>query len=181
MVPTSAVELCPHDPAWRDWAAREGERLQAGIGEALVTVHHIGSTAIPGIRAKPLLDLIPVFRSLAELDAARDRFASLGYQWRGEYGLPRRRYCTLVSASGRRLVHAHCYALGDSEIDRHLAFRDYLRAHSDIARAYEVEKLRCQLLHADNSAAYSEAKHAWIQRIQADAISWWNGRRRSGT
>jgi len=175
-----AVQLEPHNAAWAHWAAREAARLQAAVGAPLLRVHHIGSTAIAGIVAKPILDLLPEVRSLAQLDASRAAFEDLGYAWRGEYGLPGRRYCTLCDpATGRKLVHAHCYAAGDPEIDRHLAFRDYLRAHEDVARAYEAEKLRCRALHPYDSGAYSEAKNAWIQPMQTAALSWWSERQGS--
>lgn len=176
-----AVQLEAHDPGWSLQVVREVVRLRSVVGESLLEVHHIGSTAIAGIVAKPILDLIPEFRSLATLDASRKALESLGYDWRGEYGLPGRRYCTLSEpATGRRLVHAHCYAAGDAEIDRHLAFRDYLRAHEDVARAYEAEKLRCRALHPHDSGAYSEAKNAWIQPVQAAALVWWRERQGGG-
>lgn len=175
-----AVQLEAHDPGWALQAAREAERLRAAVGETLLDVHHIGSTAIAGIVAKPILDLLPVFESLDALDALRDLFEGLGYDWRGEYGLPGRRYCTRSEpATGRRLVHAHCYAAGDPEIARHLAFCSYLQTHQDVARAYESEKLRCRALHSRDSGAYSEAKNDWIQPVQATALTWWRERRGS--
>ena len=168
----------PHDPRWAERALREAARWRDALGPALLDVHHIGSTAIPGITAKPILDLIPEFVSPAAMDESRRTIESLGYSWRGEYGLPARRYCTLSDAkSGHRLVHAHGYAHGSAEIERHLAFRDYLRAHREIAQAYAIEKDRCRLLHPQDSAAYSEAKHAWIQTVQAAALVWFHNQR----
>ena len=127
-----AVELWPHDPAWAGLAAAESERFRGVLGDNLVIAHHIGSTAIPGIRAKPIVDLLPIVRDLAALDAKQAEISALGYVWRGEFGLPGRRFCVLSDPiSGRRLFHVHCWQDGSGEVDRHLALRDYLRAHPD--------------------------------------------------
>ncbi|WP_221179207.1 GrpB family protein [Pseudomonas protegens] len=169
--PPIRVELLPHDPQWAGQALEAARALQAALGKTLLKVHHVGSTAIPGIVAKPVLDLIPVVSSLAELDARQAVLETLGYVCRGELGLPGRRYCSKDDPmSGRRLVQLHCYAQGSAEIERHLAFRNYLRRHPDIAKAYEREKLRCQALHPENSHAYSDSKDAWIKRVEAQAL-----------
>lgn len=174
MPPPIEVELVAHDPRWAQAAAERARALAAAIGPALIGVEHIGSTAIAGIRAKPVLDLMPLVRDLAELDARRGEVEALGYQWWGEYGLPGRRYCTLSDPDGgRRRVQAHCYASGSAEAIRHLAFRDYLRAHPDIAADYDALKQRCRDRHPMDSHAYSECKNDWIQRVQAQALRWY--------
>jgi GrpB-like predicted nucleotidyltransferase (UPF0157 family) len=171
MPPPIPVELRPHTPAWSEAAQREAARLSEALGEQLVAVHHVGSTAVPGIRAKPILDLLPVVRDLAALDAARPRVEALGYAWWGDYGLPGRRYCTLDdSATGRRRVQLHCYERGSPEIERHVAFRDHLRSHPAVAAAYDAEKERCRALHPTNSHAYTECKTDWIRRIESAAV-----------
>jgi GrpB-like predicted nucleotidyltransferase (UPF0157 family) len=168
-----AVELVPHDPAWAAAAEAEGEALKAALGPCLRRVHHIGSTAIPGIRAKPILDLIPVVTSLEALVARRTAVKAMGYDWRGEFGLKGRRYCTRSDPeTGRRLSQLHCYAEGSPEIARHLAFRDFLRAHPAVAADYEGEKLRCRALHPGASHGYSDCKHGWIAPVEAEALAW---------
>jgi len=172
MPPPIPVELTDHDTAWAEQARREATRLASALGEVLITVDHIGSTAIPGIRAKPVLDLMPIVRGLAEFEASRTVIEALGYAWWGEYGLAGRRYCTLDDAlTGRRKVQLHCYEQGSTEIMRHLAFRDYLRSRPALAREYEAEKGRCRDLHPLDSHAYSDCKEAWIKRVEAQALS----------
>jgi GrpB-like predicted nucleotidyltransferase (UPF0157 family) len=158
------VHLVPHDPTWAAAAQREAERLMQVIGEVIVAIHHIGSTAVPGIRAKPVLDLIPEVSALELLDAAAGRLEALGYIYRGEFGIPGRRYCTWDDpATGVRCVQLHCFASGHPELARMVTFRDHLRANPDRARAYEVEKERCRMLSPDDTMAYAEAKTAWIR------------------
>ncbi|WP_112664225.1 GrpB family protein [Microvirga flavescens] len=172
MPPPIKVELVPHDPRWPEISAVESERLAVALGPVLTIVHHVGSTAIPGISAKPILDLIPVVTSLSELDDRKNDVEALGYEWWGELGLPGRRYCTKSEPeTGRRLIHLHCFEDGSSEIERHLAFRDYLRERPEIARAYDQEKARCKSLHPDDSHAYSDCKDAWIKKIEEKALT----------
>lgn len=157
------VELVPHSLEWASAAHAESLRLLKILGANLVSVHHIGSTSIPGICAKPVIDLIPEVESLIGLDQDRAKLLELGYEWWGEYGIANRRYCTLADAkTGERRVQLHCFQKGDPEIERHLAFRDYLRANSNKAAQYDAEKRRCRTLHPEDSHAYSDAKSDWI-------------------
>jgi GrpB-like predicted nucleotidyltransferase (UPF0157 family) len=169
MPPPFAVRLVPHDPAWAARAEAEAAHVVAAAGGALVEVQHIGSTSIPGIRAKPVIDLLGVASDLEALEHARPAIEALGYRWHGEYGLAGRRYCTLADpATGERRVQLHCYAAGDPQILRHLAFRDSLRARPELAAAYESEKLRCAALHPNDSHAHTDCKAEWIEQILAE-------------
>ncbi len=171
MPPPFRVELVAHDPEWADLALREGERIGAALVGLLDVVHHIGSTAIPGIAAKPIIDLLPVVYDLRRLDGAAECLEELGYAALGEYGLPGRRYFIKVDPeTDRRLINCHCYQRGSSEITRHLAFRDYLRQRPDLAKAYDAKKRRCQARHRDDHHAYTDCKDAWIKAIEAEAL-----------
>jgi GrpB-like predicted nucleotidyltransferase (UPF0157 family) len=172
MPPPLPVELVPHDAKWVDAARERASQLHAALGPLLVEVHHVGSTSIPGIVAKPIIDLIPEVASIDKLDAQREVLKELGYEWWGEFGLAGRRYCTLTDvASGKRLVQLHCYATGSPEITRHIAFRDYLRQRPELAAEYEAVKRRCRDQHPENSHAYTDCKDDWIRRVQAEALA----------
>jgi len=165
------VHLLPHDPAWAARAADESRRIAAAIGPSILAIHHIGSTAIPGIVAKPTIDLMPVVTSAADLDPCEDPMKRLGYIWRGEFGIAGRRYCPFEE-DGRRIFHVHIYAQDNSQVTRQIAFRDYLRAHRDEACAYEAAKRAAATAHPDNSLAYNEHKGVWMKGAIERAETW---------
>lgn len=165
------VHLVPHDPKWEHQARLEGQRFGALLGDNLVSVHHIGSTSIPGIQAKPVLDLAPEVMDVTKLDALQPVLEAHGYEYWGEYGLPGRRFCPL-HRDGVRVANIHCYGTQTPELKRHLAFRDYLRAHPELAREYEAVKQRARDLHPLDVFAYNEEKNPWIRRVELRALDW---------
>ena len=169
------VQLVAYDPGWMGMAAEESAKLVDAMGDALVRIEHIGSTSVPGLKAKPIIDLLPIVTSLAAVDAKADAVEAIGYRARGEFGIPGRRYFSRDDAlGGQRAFNVHVFAVGDpGNIDRHVAFRDYLIRHAPEALAYQAEKERAAALHADDSGAYSEAKSAWIRACQTRAFAWW--------
>ena len=170
-----AVELVDPLPDWAEKARAESERLRGAIGETLLVVHHIGSTSIPGIKAKPTIDLLPIVKSLAALDARETAVTAHGYEWMGEFGLPGRRFLRM-NVDGKRAFNVHCYEQSNPEITRHLAFRDYLRAHPEAAKAYEAEKLRAAALCPNDVLAYNDQKNAWIKDTERKALEWYANR-----
>lgn len=163
--------LSPPNPDWPDMARTEIRRWHDAGLRGLVAIHHIGSTSVPNLPAKPIIDLLPVFANMTDLDAARGGVLSLGYEWLGEFGLTGRRYAHRDDAqTGRRVCQAHCYVTGSSEITRHLAFRDALRADTVLRDAYAQEKSRCAALHPNDHHAYGDCKSAWIGKAEAKAL-----------
>ena len=172
------VDLVPHRPEWALMAREEGARLRAAIGDdVVVEIHHIGSTSIPGICAKPTIDLMPLVTSLAALDAREAAVRALGYDWRGEFGIPGRRFVSLVRGDPpKRLFNVHCFEASMQDVERHLAFRDYMRAHPARAKDYEAEKFRAQKVSPDDTLAYSQEKGAWIVDTEREALVWYRKR-----
>ena len=171
MPPPIPVTLVAYSPEWPRMAASHAERLRV-LGSNLVIVHHIGSTSVPGLAAKPIIDLMPLVTDLADLDRARWRVEALGYNWHGELGMSGRRYCTLSDAAGVRVVQLHFFSADSPQVARHIAFREYLRAHPESAIAYEKEKRRARDLHPGDSHAYTDEKAAWIRDTEAKALIW---------
>lgn len=165
------VALAPHDPQWTVRAAALIADLRTAAPDAFAALHHIGSTAVPGLAAKPVVDLLGEAGSLAAIAAARPALEGLGWRWRGENGVTGRRYFTRDDpATGERTAHLHVHAAGDPMIAWHLAFRDRLRAEPATAEAYAREKARCAALHPGDSGAYAACKKTWTDRVAAEAV-----------
>ena len=167
------VILVAYNPEWPRIAAGHAERLQV-LDSTLVAVHHIGSTSVPGLVAKPIIDLMPLVADLTLLDGQRQRIEALGYMWHGELGISGRRYCTLADEAGVRVVQLRFFKTDSPHVEHHIAFRDYLRAHPAAANAYAVEKRRAQDLHPTNSYAYADEKDTWIRDTETKALIWFS-------
>ena len=166
------IVLAQHDPAWAGAFAREAERLTRACGDVLLELHHIGSTAVAGLVAKPVIDMLAVAPSVEALDGRHEAFEALGYQVMGEFGIPGRRYFRKDDSVGRRTHQVHAFAEGSIEIRRHLDFRDYLRAHPAIADAYGTLKQRLARECLGDMRCYSDAKTPFIRDIEQRADIW---------
>jgi GrpB-like predicted nucleotidyltransferase (UPF0157 family) len=165
------VHLANYDPAWRTDFDQEAARLRTVLGAMLLDVHHIGSTAVPGLVAKPVIDMLAVVSSVHKLDEYQDRLARIGYEGMGEFGIPGRRYFRKHADDGRRTHHLHAFAVGAAEIERHLDFRDYLRAHPDEAMRYaELKRVLAQ--RSPDTRAYTDGKTAFVHEIDRRATAW---------
>lgn len=162
--------LQPSDPFWPTRARTEIEVLSQNL-DGLIAVHHIGSTSVPGLPAKPILDLMPVFQDTTALASSKSGFEKLGFEWMDEYGLPGRAYARKSNPeTGQRIVHAHGYVVGHPDIARHLAFRDALRASAPLKAAYTSVKAACAARHPEGGAAYSACKGGWINKAENRAL-----------
>jgi GrpB-like predicted nucleotidyltransferase (UPF0157 family) len=166
------VEVVPHDPRWRDSFEAESRQIAAALGENVVAIHHIGSTAVPGIHAKPIVDLLVEVKDLAGLDGRSAAMESLGYEVMGEYGIPGRRYFRKDNQEGIRTHHVHAFEAGSAEVERHLAFRDYMIAHPADAQRYGELKRKLAQEHPQSADAYMDGKDGFIQEIDRRAVRW---------
>src|SRR5699024_9276959 len=135
----------------------------------LTDIHHIGSTSVPGLQAKPVIDIMPVVQHIDQVDKLNNALIAIGYEPKGEYGLPGRRY--FRKGGDNRSHHVHVYEMHHPDIKRHLAFRDYLRAHPDTAKEYgELKgKLALQFPHDMNS--YITGKTPLVVSIEKQAMN----------
>jgi GrpB-like predicted nucleotidyltransferase (UPF0157 family) len=166
------VILQGHCPVWADRFANEANRLRAALGANVLGMHHIGSTAIPGICAKPIIDILIEVESLERLDACDREMVSLGYEVMGEYGLPGRRHFRRYESDRVGGVHVHSYELGHPDLVRHVAFRDYMCAHLDEAEAYSALKLQLSAEFPKDRDSYANGQSSFIQERQRRALNW---------
>lgn len=140
--------------------------VAAGVAADQLTVEHIGSTSVPGLAAKPVVDMLVTAPDLAAVDRVVAQLRAAGWSYRPEHErvMPSRRFCHLDDAAGRRLANLHAWAAGDAEAERHLAFRDHLRAHADDRHAYE--RLKRHLAATTGEVQqYADAKTPFVERM----------------
>ncbi|MGB4487112.1 MAG: GrpB family protein [Pseudomonas veronii] len=150
----------------------EAVRIAAALGPAALHVHHIGSTAVPHTRAKPVIDILLEVGSLKALDRDTQLLEALGYEAMGEFGIPGRRYFRLDDASGKRTHQVHAFETGTPDVLRHLAFRDYMRAHPALAAEYGELKSCLAKRHQQDMAAYIAGKDGFIKEHERRALAW---------
>ena len=164
-VDQSEVILESYEPAWVELAAAWSARIREACGDAVVEVHHIGSTSVPGLLAKPIIDLMPGLRSFEAGLEIVEVMNVLGFEARGEFGIPRRHYFD------RDDVHVHAFVPGEGQWQAHLDFRDYLRAHEDARAEYAALKRQLQQRFRFEREQYADAKSDFIASILRRARS----------
>ncbi|WP_341503926.1 GrpB family protein [Gallaecimonas sp. GXIMD4217] len=162
--------LVDYRPQWARAFAQEAEQLQAALGDVLLAAHHIGSTSVEGLAAKPVIDILLEVTELAALDSLGPAMAALGYRARGENGIPGRRY--FQKGGNLRSHQLHAFVRGDEHVLRHLAFRDYLRAFPEKRDRYAALKREAVAACGHDIKAYQAYKHDFIQQHQGEALKW---------
>ena len=157
--------MVPHNPEWQREFQREAERIVAVLGNNAVAVHHVGSTAIPAIYAKPIIDLLLVVQDLSALDEKQTMMEALGYAALGEFSIPERRYFRRDNKIGDRTHQVHAFENGSPQIQRHLAFRDYVINNPTVAQEYSQLKRELAGKYPNDSEAYMDGKDEFIREI----------------
>lgn len=166
------VEVVQPDPKWREAFEVESKRLADTLGENIIAIHHIGSTAIPNIYAKPIIDLLVEVKDLIKIDEQNAAMQLLGYQIMGEFGIPGRRFFRKENSDGIRTHHIHIFEVGSPQIKRHLAFRDYLIAHPEDAQQYSDLKRKLAQEYPTDIEGYMDGKDGFIKEIDRKAAQW---------
>ncbi|MDX8047180.1 GrpB family protein [Gracilibacillus sp. S3-1-1] len=166
------VEVCPSNENWPSMFEAEAKKLQSIFGQEMIAIHHIGSTSVPGLQAKPVIDMMPVVKNIDDVDAFNQEMNKLGYECKGENGISGRKY--FQKGGDDRTHHVHIFQHGSDEINRHLAFRDYLRSHPEDRERYGTLKERLAQQFPDDMISYMEGKDGLVKEIEAKALKIWD-------
>jgi GrpB-like predicted nucleotidyltransferase (UPF0157 family) len=162
--PSERIELVDHDPSWAVLFEQERDRVAGVFDGAVVGIEHVGSTSVPGLSAKPVVDVLIGLRQLDVSEAQIATMESLGYEYLGEYGLPGR----LFFRKHPRTHHVHVVEHGGEHWERQLTFRNALRSDPDERRRYDAFKRR---LAAEGHPrdVYTELKTPFIRDVEKRA------------
>lgn len=157
------VTVQDYDPAWPDLFEQVRTRVATALGDLAVGIEHVGSTAVPGLAAKPVIDLDVIVASADDVPAAVERLATLGYEHEGTLGIPGREAFRWPPGTARH--HLYVCTRDSAELDRHLRFRDHLRTHPDVAAAYARLKRQAATEHRDDRDGYTAAKSRFVADV----------------
>ena len=157
------VEVVSHDPNWQQNFKEEANKIKKALKDIFVNIYHIGSTAIPTIKAKPIIDIMVEVKDINEVDRYNKQMEKSGYVALGEYGITKRRFFQKVGR--RRTHHVHIFEEGSPQIKKHINFRDYLIAHPKIAKEYSRLKEKLAKKYQYDINKYQKGKDSFIKRI----------------
>ena len=166
------IEVVPHDPKWQNLFEAEAQKVTVALSKNVVSIHHIGSTSIPNIYAKPIIDLLVEVKKIGLVDEQTAPMELLGYEAMGEFGIAGRRYFRKDNQASVRTHHVHVFTAASDEVKRHLAFRDYMIAHPEGAQEYSELKRKLARQHPTNIDRYMDGKDGFIKAIDKKAQKW---------
>ena len=172
---TRTIEIVDYDPTWPETFTGISQVVAAALGPLALRIEHVGSTAVPGLGAKPIIDLDVVIESPRVLPLVVEALGTLGYAHEGDGGVPGREAfrsadgTVPADGSGRAWPAHHLYVcpVDSEELRRHLRFRDHLRGHPEAAARYDALKRDLARRYANDIDAYVEGKSAFVEGILA--------------
>ncbi|MFW9832826.1 MAG: GrpB family protein [Candidatus Thorarchaeota archaeon] len=170
---TREVKVVPYNNDWPRLYQLEIVSLRKVLGNEIVSASHIGSTSIPGMLAKPIIDILLEVKSISKIDDYNDDMVKLGYSPRGEYGIPDRRYFSKGDSNDVRTHHVHAFQSGNIGLERHLAFREYMITHPEDAREYAQLKLNLARVFQWDIDGYCKGKESYIDDMEKKALLWY--------
>ena len=156
------VKLAPYTAEWKRLFEEERSHLQAVLGANVLDIQHVGSTSIPRIVAKPIIDIAIAVESFERARVCVKPIEGLGYEYIGEHGIPRRHFFV---KGNPRAYHVHMNEISGRDWENQVLFRDYLLQHPAAAREYTALKVRLAEQFPFDREAYTDGKAPFIERI----------------
>ncbi|MGG1658403.1 GrpB family protein [Brevibacillus sp. NRS-1366] len=169
------VVVTEYNEKWKQLFIEESQKIKDIFVNELIDIHHIGSTSVPGLKAKPIIDIMPVVKDIEKIDSFNDQMTALGYECMGELGMKGRRY--FRKGGDNRTHQVHVFQVNNAEdINRHLAVRDYLRTHFSEADQYGSLKENLAKQFPKDIEAYMDGKDAFVKELESKALQWYLNR-----
>jgi GrpB-like predicted nucleotidyltransferase (UPF0157 family) len=168
------VEVVPFNESWSVMFEEEARKMNTIFGNEIVAIYHIGSTSIPGMYAKPIIDILVEVKDIESVDHYNEQMSALGYRAMGENGISGRRY--FRKGEVERTHHIHVFETGSEHITRHLAFKEYMIAHPEEAKAYSELKQKLSEQFPTDIKSYIEGKDLFIKETEKKALQWYKHR-----
>ena len=170
---TREVRVIPYDDNWPALYEQEVTKIKRILEKEIVSTHHIGSTSIPSMSAKPIIDILLEVKDITMIDSYNKEMIALGYEPRGELGIPGRRYFSREEPKDVRTHHIHSFQSGNIGIEKHLAFRNYMIAHPEDIKIYSELKMVLARRFQWDIDGYIRGKHLYMERMEQIAMEWY--------
>jgi GrpB-like predicted nucleotidyltransferase (UPF0157 family) len=158
------VQLSHYKPEWKELYKKERKLLRSSIGKYILDIQHVGATSIPGVVAKPIIDIAIGVKSLSIVKRLIKPLKELGYEYKGTAGVPGRHF--FPKGSERNRTHyLHMERLGSKNWKNHILFRDYLRRHKEAVKEYNKLKEKLAKEYKNERESYTAKKSVFIQKI----------------
>jgi GrpB-like predicted nucleotidyltransferase (UPF0157 family) len=166
------IEVLDYNDNWPAMFEREKRELLSVIGDLAISIEHIGSTSVPGLAAKPIIDILIEVGCVNELDPKAAAFTRLGYEVKGENGIKGRRY--YQKGGNQRSHHIHAFQSNSLDLFRHRAFKQYLIKHPALAEEYAAIKQTAARYCDHDNERYISLKNHFILEHEKRAIEWYS-------
>jgi GrpB-like predicted nucleotidyltransferase (UPF0157 family) len=165
------IEIVPYDKSWKNLYEIEKGLLESIFNNIILDIQHFGSTSIPGLAAKPIIDIMIIVDDINEVDKYNKVMGDEGYVIRGENGMPGRRYFVKMKNenSGNHTHHIHIYQNNNICTSNYIIFRDYLKINNAVLKMYESVKKDLALKYRDNPLEYTNGKTDCVNKILEEA------------
>lgn len=162
---TGSVIVVPYNPEWAEQFRKIAKELKQLLGELAIAVEHVGSTSVPGLAAKPIIDIDVVIRDYSVFSETVKELEAGGYYHEGDLGIAGREAFGYDGKNHLQKHHLYVCPADSGELQRHLAFRDYLRTHDEISVEYGKIKQEAARQYPDSIEEYLRLKSPFIEAI----------------